>query len=340
MSTMWAWRLHRPAPAETHPLRRERVDLPQPGPGQVLLRVRACGVCHTDLHLVEGDIQPPAYPITPGHQVVAEVVALGPGVEGLQVGQRVGVTWLYQACGECEYCRQGLENLCPKAQFTGFHAHGGYAEYLVAWAGYVFPLPEHLDDLHAAPLLCAGVIGYRTLRVAGVQPGETVALFGFGASAHLVIQVLRHWGNRVLVFTRSPKRQQHARDLGAAWAGHPQDPAPEPAHRALIFAPAGELVPRALEILRPGGTVAINAIHMSPIPEMPYRLLYLERGIRSVANVTRQDAQEFLRLAGEIGIQTTVQPYAWAQAPQALADLKAGRVVGQAVLQGTWPEGE
>lgn len=332
MSTMWAWRLHLPAPAETLPLRWEEVPAPKPGPGQVLLRVRACGVCHTDLHLVEGDIRPPMYPITPGHQVVAEVVEVGAGVEGLQPGQRVGVTWLYQTCGECEYCQQGMENLCPNAQFTGFHAHGGYAQYMVAPAGYVFPLPDHLDDLHAAPLLCAGVIGYRTLRVAGVQPGEAVALFGFGASAHLVIQVLRHWGNRVLVFTRSPQRQQHARELGAAWAGHPQDPAPEPVHHALIFAPAGELVPRALEILRPGGTVAINAIHMSPIPQMSYRLLYLERGVRSVANVTRQDAREFLHLAEEIGIQTTVQPYTGDQAGQALRDLKQGRVVGQAVL--------
>ncbi len=330
---MLAWRLYQPKPAEEHPLVLEEVPTPQPGPGQVLLRVRACGVCHTDLHTVEGDIRPPRYPITPGHQVVATVEALGEGVEGLQKGQRVGVTWLYETCGTCTYCRRGLENLCPQARFTGFHADGGYAEYMVAPAGFVFPLPEALDDAHAAPLLCAGVIGYRTLRVAQVQPGEeVVGLFGFGASAHLVIQVLRHWGNRVLVFTRSPKRQAHARELGAVWAGHPNDTPPETLDKALIFAPAGEIVHQALRHLNPGGTVVINAIYMTPIPEMPYHLIYQERGLRSVANVTRQDAREFLRLAGEIGIQTTIQPYPWTQANQALADLKAGKIVGQAVL--------
>ncbi len=332
MRTMKAWRLHRPGPAETFPLTLEEVPVPEPGPGQVLLKVHACGVCHTDLHTVEGEIRPPRYPITPGHQVVATVEALGPEVTQVQVGQRVGVTWLYHTCGQCDFCRRGLENLCPRAQFTGFHADGGYAEYMVAWADYVFPLPEAIDDVHAAPLLCAGVIGYRTLRVAEVQPGDTVALFGFGASAHLVIQVLRYWGNRVLVFTRSPKRQEHARQLGAAWAGHPQEDPGEKVDRALIFAPAGEIVHRALQVLRPGGTVAINAIYMTPIPEMPYALIYQERGLRSVANVTRQDARDFLDLAGRIPIQTTVQPYPWKQANEALADLKAGRIVGQAVL--------
>ncbi len=329
---MLAWRLYQPKPAEEHPLVLEEVPKPEPGPGQVLLRVRACGVCHTDLHTVEGEIRPPRYPITPGHQVVATVEAVGPGVTRPRVGQRVGVTWLYDTCGTCEYCRKGLENLCPRARFTGFHVDGGYAEYMVAPVEYVFPLPENLDDVHAAPLLCAGVIGYRTVRVAQVQPGETVGLFGFGASAHLVIQVLRHWGCRVLVFTRSPRRQEHARQLGAVWAGHPNDAPPEKLDRALIFAPAGEIVHRALQHLKPGGTVAINAIYMTPIPEMPYDLIYMERGIRSVANVTREDAREFLQLAGEIGIQTTVQPYPWQQANQALADLKAGKIVGQAVL--------
>lgn len=329
---MLAWRLYTPKPAEAYPLVLEDLPVPEPGPGQVLLRVRACGVCHTDLHTVEGEIQPPRYPITPGHQVVATVENVGPGVDARWLGRRVGVTWLYKTCGTCTYCRRGRENLCEQAQFTGFHADGGYAEYMVAYADYVFPLPQNLDDVHAAPLLCAGVIGYRTLRVAEVQPGETVALFGFGASAHLVIQVLRHWENRVLVFTRSPKRQAHARELGAVWAGHPDDPAPEPYDRALIFAPAGEIVHRALAGLRPGGTVAINAIYMTSIPEMPYDLIYRERGLRSVANVTRADARAFLRLAGEIPLQTTVQPYSWLKANEALADLKAGKIVGQAVL--------
>ncbi|NPA27176.1 MAG: zinc-dependent alcohol dehydrogenase family protein [Chloroflexi bacterium] len=329
---MRAWRLHTFAPAETHPLRLEAIPLPQPGPGQVRIRIRACGVCHTDLHTVEGDIRPPKLPITPGHQVVGEIEALGPGVTHLRLGQRVGVPWLYKACGQCEYCRRGQENLCPNALFTGFHVDGGYAEAMIAEADYVLPLPEGLGDLETAPLLCAGIIGYRSLKVAGVQPGERLGLFGFGASAHLAIQVARAWDNEVYVFTRSPKRQAHARELGAVWVGGPHDRPDVLLDRAIIFAPAGEVVPLALARVRPGGTVAINAIYMTPIPPLDYDLIYGERVLRTVANATYQDGVEFLELAARIPVRATVQPYPWTRANEALADLKAGRVVGEAVL--------
>jgi len=328
-----AWRLHHPGAAEEKPLRLEELPVPQPGPGQVLLRVRLCGVCHTDLHTVEGDITPPRYPVTPGHQVVGEVAALGEGVAALRLGQRVGVPWLYAACGDCAFCRRGEENLCPNARFTGFHTAGGYAEYMLAEARYTLPLPESISDAQAAPLLCAGIIGYRALHKADVAPGERVGLFGFGASAHLAIQVARHWGCEVYVFTRSPAHRQHARNLGAAWVGGAQDAAPHPLDRAVIFAPAGSLIPLALAKLRPGGTLAINAIHMSPIPEMPYRLVYGERTLRSVANATYRDGVEFLALAAEIPVRATVQMYPFAQAPQALQDLKHSRINGEAVLQ-------
>ncbi|RMF42380.1 MAG: zinc-binding alcohol dehydrogenase family protein [Anaerolineae bacterium] len=330
---MKAWRLHQPGPVEKHPLQLEDVPIPQPGRGQVLVRVHVCGVCHTDLHTVEGDIASSAYPRIPGHQVVGTVVALGEGVQGRHAGQRVGIPWLHEACGNCDYCRRGLENLCPQARFTGFHVDGGYAEYMLARAEFTLPLPEGIPDMQAAPLLCAGIIGYRSLRLADVAPGERVGLFGFGASAHLAIQVARHWGCEVYVFTRSEAHRAHARELGAAWVGGAGDEAPRPLDRAVIFAPAGGLVPLALEKLRPGGTLAINAIHMSPIPEMPYRLVYGERTLRSVANATYEDGVAFLRLAAEIPVRATVQPYTFLDAPQALLDLKHSRINGEAVLQ-------
>lgn len=330
---MRAYRLYEHAPIESHPLRLEEVPRPEPGPGQVRLRVLACGVCHTDLHTVEGDIHPPRLPITIGHQVVGVVDALGEGVTQVRLGDRVGVPWFYDACGECEYCQRGQENLCPNARFTGFHVDGGYAEYMLAEARYVLPLPDSMDDLHAAPLLCAGIIGYRTIRQAEVQPGERVGLFGFGASAHIAIQVLRHWGCEVDVFTRSANHQRHAEELGAAWVGQPHDRAPQPLDRALIFAPAGIVVHHALRNLRRGGTVAINAIHMSPIPEMPYDLIYWEKTVRSVANATYQDGVDFLRLAAEIPVHTTVQAYPFEAANEALEDLKHSRVTGEAVLR-------
>ncbi len=320
-------------PIEEFPLRIAEVAEPQPGPGQVRLRVLVCGVCHTDLHIVEGEIHPPRFPLIPGHQVVGRVEALGAGVDQGLLGQRVGVPWLHRACGECEFCRRGQENLCPNALFTGFHVDGGFAEAMLADARYLLPLPETLDDVQAAPLLCAGIIGYRSLRQADLQPGERLGLVGFGASAHLAIQVARHWGCEVYVFTRSEQHRQHARELGAAWAGGSEEQPPKPLDRAVIFAPSGMLVPRILEKLRPGGTLAINAIYMSDLPSFSYQLLYGERTLRSVANATYQDGVEFIRLAAEIPIRATVSEYSLDQANLALQDLKYSRLNGEAVLR-------
>ncbi|TLN10167.1 alcohol dehydrogenase, partial [bacterium] len=248
------------------------------------------------------------------------------------------VYWLHSACGECDYCRRGLENLCPSAQFTGFHIPGGYADYLLADARFITPIPESISDEQAAPLLCAGIIGYRSLKISDLQPGERLGLFGFGASAHLALQVARHWGCEVFVFTRSKTHQLHALELGAAWAGTADQTPPQALDRAILFAPAGELVPLALKTIRPGGTVAINAVHLSPIPELPYDLLYGERTLRSVANVTRQDAAEFLGLAQQIGIRSTVQVFDLLDANQALIDLKHSRFNGEAVLRISDPD--
>jgi alcohol dehydrogenase, propanol-preferring len=329
---MRAMRLFQPLPAESHPLKLNDLPTPQPGPGQVRLRVQVCGVCHTDLHTVEGDIHPPHLPITPGHQVVGVLDGLGQGVENRSLGERVGVPWLYSACGNCDFCRRGQENLCDQARFSGFHHDGGYAEFMLAEANYILPLPAEIDDEQAAPLLCAGIIGYRSLRQADLLPGERLGLVGFGASAHLAIQVARHWDCPVDVFTRSVEHRQHALELGAAWAGGIEDDSPAPLDRAIIFAPSGKLVPLVLEKLCPGGTLAINAIYMSPIPEMPYQLIYGERTLRSVANATYQDGLDFLRLAAEIPIRSTIQCYPLEQANQALLDLKHSRINGEAVL--------
>ncbi len=333
---MKALRLRVPAPVDHNPLENEKVANPRPRPGQVRIKVSVCGVCHTDLHMVEGEIHPPSLPITPGHQVVGVVDAIGK-LEGeakkIKVGQRVGVPWLHSACGNCEFCRRGQENLCPQARFTGFHVNGGYAETMLADARYVLPLPNELSDEQAAPLLCAGIVGYRSLKKADVQPGEKVGLFGFGASAHLVIQILRYWDCKVSVFTREFSHQDHARELGAAWAGTAGQSPGYLLDRAVIFAPAGGLVVRGLEQIRPGGTVAINAIHTSDIPSFPYEKIYGERTLRSVANATYQDGQEFIALAVTAGIKSTVNLYPLDQANRALQDLKASRFNGEAVLQ-------
>lgn len=329
---MLAFRLSKPGPIERSPLASEQMAVARPGPGQILLRVRACAVCHTDLHLVEGEITPPSYPITPGHQVVGIIDAVGQDVEGWKVGDRAGVPWLHSACGTCEACRRGEENLCADASFTGFHADGGFAEVMLANSRFALPLPAGLTDEQAAPLLCAGIIGYRALRKADVHTGETVGLIGFGASAHLAIQVARYWGCSVYVFTRGEHHRRLAAQLGAAWCGGIEERAPRPLDRAVLFAPAGGLVPLILEKLRPGGTLAINAIAMSPIPEMPYRLVYGERTLRSVANATRQDGIEFLRLAIEVPVHSTVRTYALQDANRALLDLKAGAIDGAGVL--------
>ncbi len=329
---MRAMRLSEPAPVEDGPLSMQELESPNAGPGQVRVQVTVCGVCHTDLHTVEGDITPPGLPITPGHQVVGRIDQIGAQVQGLQIGDRVGIPWLYSACGQCPACQRGEENLCQAARFTGFHVDGGYAPAMIAEARYVLLLPAEISDQQAAPLLCAGIIGYRSLRKADLQAGERLGLVGFGASAHLAIQVARHWGCQVYVFTRSQAHREHARQLGAAWVGGAGEPAPEPLDRAVIFAPAGSLVPVILEKLRPGGTLAINAIHMSPIPEMPYRLIYGERTLRSVANATFQDGVRFLKLAAEIGIQATTTSYPLSAANQALLDLKHSRINGEAIL--------
>jgi propanol-preferring alcohol dehydrogenase len=344
---MIAYRLARPAPIETNPIEVEEISLPQPAPGQVRIRVLMCGVCHTDLHTAEGEIHPAHLPITLGHQVVGIIDAVAPPLppltlaglpskqigDTLQIGQRVGVPWLYSACGKCDFCKRGKENLCQKAKFTGFHVDGGYADFILADAGYVLPIPAGLSDEQAAPLLCAGIVGYRALKKADILPGEHVGLYGFGASAHLCIQVLHYWGCKVSVFTRALAHQAHARKLGAIWAGSAGQNPDRPLDRAVIFAPSGTLVVRALETIRPGGTVAINAIHMSDIPTFPYEKIYGERTLRSVANATYQDGINFLALAVSAGIHSTVNLYPMAKANQALQDLKTSRFNGEAVLK-------
>jgi propanol-preferring alcohol dehydrogenase len=297
------------------------------------LRVQACGVCHTDLHLVEGEIALPKLPVVPGHQIIGRVDAVGEGVTRLRAGDRVGVPWLYSTCGECEYCLGGLENLCDRARFTGQHVDGGFAEYMVVPAAFAYAIPHGFPDDQAAPLLCAGIIGYRSLQLSEIQPGGRLGLYGFGASAHITIQVARHWGCDVYVFTRSEEHQRHALELGAAWVGQAQDTPPAEIDSAITFAPAGWLVPEVLRVLRKGGTLAINAIHMSPIPEMPYSLLYGERTVRSVTNATRQDGEELLRLAAEIPIHTDVELYPLDEANAVLQRLKQGQIQGAAVLQ-------
>ncbi len=329
---MRALRLRQPGSIEARPLVAEDVPTPRPGPGQVRLRVLACAVCHTDLHLVEGEITPPRFPVVPGHQVVGVVDEIGSEVEGISPRDRVGLAWLHSACGECEFCRRGEENLCPLARFTGFDVDGGFAEYVVAEAPFLYRLPPDLGDASAAPLLCAGIIGYRSLRRAQLEPGEVLGLIGFGASAHLALQVARHWRCPVYVFTRSLSHRAQAASLGATWVGGLEDQPPGPVDRAVLFAPSGDLVPAGLQLLRPGGTLVVNAIHLSPIPALDYSLLYGERTLRSVANATRKDGREFLRLAAEIGIRPTVRLYPLKDAHQALDDLKHSRFDGAAVL--------
>ena len=329
---MRAMLLAQPKPIEEGPLAAADSPDPSPGPGQVRLRVRACGVCHTDLHTVEGELTLPRLPIIPGHQIVGVVEARGPGAARFQLGDRVGVGWLNWTDGECEYCRRGQENLCPNVRFTGLHADGGYAEYAVLDERFAYPIPERFDDVEAAPLLCAGIIGYRSLRLSEIEPGGHLGLYGFGASAHLAIQVARHWGCQVYVFSRGEEHRRLAMRLGAVWTGLAEETPPVALDASIIFAPAGRLVPLALRHLRPGGTLAINSIYMSPVPEIPYQLIYGERTLRSVANFTRRDAEEFLRLAARIPVHTEVEAWPLEQANQALLKLKRGEIRGAAVL--------
>jgi len=329
---MRAMVLDRIAPAEERPLRLQDVAQPEPGEGHVLIAVEACGVCRTDLHLVEGEVGA-ALPLIPGHQAAGRVVAVGHGVRDLNVGDAVGVGWLAYTCGECAYCLSGRENLCGRARFTGRDVAGGYAERMAADARFVYRLPDGFSALDAAPLLCAGIIGYRSLRLSGIQPGGRLGLIGFGASAHLAIQVALHWGCEVYAFTREEHHRQLARDLGAVWAGQAWEDPGVALDAAVIFAPAGELVPQALARLDRGATVAVNAIHMSPIPSFDYELLYWERGVRSVANFTRGDAIALLRLAAEIPVRADVERYALEDANEALLRIKRGDVHGAAVLE-------
>lgn len=325
--------LEHPRPVEENPLATAELPRPEPAPGQIRLRVRACGVCHTDLHLVEGEIATPMLPVVPGHQIVGQVDALGAGVSQFTAGDRVGVPWLYSTCGQCDDCQNGRENLCDEARFTGQHADGGFAQYMVVPTAFAYALPHGFPDDQAAPLLCAGIIGYRSLRLSEIQPGGRLGLYGFGASAHVTIQIARHWGCEVYVFTRSEEHRRHALELGADWVGQAHDTPPAKLDSAVTFAPAGWLVPEALRVLRKGGTLALNAIHMSAIPELPYNLIYGERTVRSVANSTRQDAEDLLRLAARIPIKTEVELYPLTEANTVLQRLKHAKIRGAAVLQ-------
>jgi propanol-preferring alcohol dehydrogenase len=318
--------------AAKEPLRLVELRVPTPAEGQVLIRVSVCAVCRTDLHIVSGELTDPKLPLVIGHMIVGRVEAAGGGAHRFAPGERIGVPWLGSVDETCRFCRRGLENLCVNARFTGYHVEGGYAEYCVADERFCFSLPESYDDLHAAPLLCAGLIGYRALRLAG--DAQRVGLYGFGDSAHIIAQVARYQGRRVFAFT-SPgdtKKQEFARRLGAEWAGDSLTPPPEPLDAALIFAPVGPLVPAALKALDRGGVVVCAGIHMSDIPSFSYDLLWMERQIRSVANLTRRDGEELLQIAPKVPVRTEVHPYALADANTALDDLAHGRFEGAAVL--------
>jgi propanol-preferring alcohol dehydrogenase len=316
---------------------RGRVDsvdtpTPIPGPTDVLVKVLACGVCRTDLHLVDGELQNPTIPVVPGHEIVGRIEAVGREVTALAPGTRIGIPWLGWSCGHCDFCRSQRENLCPNARYTGYQLDGGYAEFAVADASFCFEIPAKYDDVHAAPLLCAGLIGYRAYRMAG--SGPRLGIYGFGAAAHIIAQVAVHQGREVFAFVAPDDHEavEFARDLGATWAGFSNQPPPRSLDSSIIFAPVGPLVPEALSRVVPGGVVVCGGIHMSDIPSFPYRLLWEERTIRSVANLTRQDAREFLALAAEIPLNTHIQAYPLADANRALSDLRSGRVSGAAVL--------
>ena len=299
----------------------------------MLVQVGACGVCRTDLHVVEGELPPRKSPVVPGHQIVGRIERVGDGVTRFRAGDRVGIPWLHRTCGVCEYCRAGKENLCDNAAFTGYVVDGGYAELALAPEKFAYPIPNGFPDEQAAPLLCAGIIGFRSLRLSGIQPGQRLGFYGFGAAAHVAIQVARHWNVEVYALTRDPRHQRLAREMGAVWAGGGMDEPPAKLDAAIIFAPAGELVPAALKAVKKGGTVALAGIHMSPIPPLEYGLLYHERVLRSVANNTRQDGKDFLRIAAEIPIHTEIEVFPLRDANRALNALKNDAIRGAAVLQ-------
>ena len=330
---MHAMLLRAPRPVEAAPLEAVDLPIPEPGPGEIRLRVRVCGLCHTDLHAAEGELPLPRLPVIPGHQIVGVVEARGPNATRFPPGERVGVPWLHETCGKCDACARGDENLCDSARFTGYHVDGGYAQFATVPDRFAHRLPDRFGDAEAAPLLCAGIIGYRALRLSDLRPRERLGLFGFGASAHLAIQVARHWGCEIWVFTRSAEHLDLAKQLGASWVGAAEDEPPGLLDRAISFAPAGRLIPVALEKLRKGGTLALAGIHLDRIPEMSYSLLYGERTLRSVTASTRRDAEELLTLAAEIPIRTEVERFPLAGANEALRRLKSSRIRGAGVLE-------
>ena len=323
------------APIDRNPLELVDIPVPEPGPEEILIRNKVCGVCHTDLHTVEGELPQVKLPIVPGHEVVGIVEKRGENASRFSEGDRVGVAWLFSACGECEFCLRGNENLCITPCFTGCSVNGGFADYMVVPEQFAYVIPERLiDDTETAPLLCAGIIGYRALRLSEIKPGQRLGLYGFGASAHLAIQLALYWECEIYVFSRSEAHRALARKLGAYWTGTSKDEPPSKLHSSIIFAPAGELVLDALSVLEKGGTVALAGIYMSPIPEMDYvKYLYQERTLRSVANATRQDGEELLRIAAEIPIRPVTQVFILEEANKVLQFLKAGKINGAAVLQ-------
>jgi propanol-preferring alcohol dehydrogenase len=330
---MKAMVLRQPAEVATNPLRLAEAPMPAPGPGEVLVKVHVCGVCRTDLHVVEGELSDSKLPLIPGHQAVGTVCRAGPGVSDVKQGDRVGIAWLQNTCGTCEFCAGGRENLCFKARFTGYQVDGGYAEYAVVPERYAYRIPSVFSDDEAAPLLCAGIIGYRALRLSGIKPGQRLGLYGFGASAHIAIQIARHWGCQVYVNSLKAEHRELARQLGAVWVGGSAEPPPDALHGAIIFAPAGELVPVALRALARGGTLALAGIHMSPIPPLDYdRDVFGERVIRSVTANTRQDGLDLLHEAAAIPIKPHTVRFRLEEANRALQLLKAGSFQGAAVL--------
>ena len=330
---MKACLLRSPAPVETNPLALADVSTPQPAAGEVLVRVSYCGVCRTDLHVIEGELVPQKSPVSPGHQVIGLIEKLGSGAKRFPMGTRVGIAWLHHTDGTCELCLSGAENLCDHPTFTGYTVDGGYAEYVVAPEDFIYAVPKEFPDEQAAPLLCAGIIGFRCLRLSSIKPGGKLGFYGFGAAAHIAIQVARHWSVDVYAATRDARHQKLALDLGAKWAGGTFAEPPVKLDAAIVFAPAGEIVPAALKALRKGGIVVLGGIHMSPIPSFDYDLLYQERMIRSVANNTRQDGEDFLRVAAEIPIRTHTQLFPLAEANRALNALKNDAIEGAAVLK-------
>jgi propanol-preferring alcohol dehydrogenase len=317
---------------EDYPLKKVDVLKPIPKSHEIRIKITNCGVCHTDLHEVEGDLVLSNLPRIPGHEIVGIVDVIGDKVKTHQVGDRVGVAWLYSTCGNCKFCKNGLENLCENARFTGYSVDGGYAEYICIEESYAYPIPDVFSSEHAAPLMCAGVIGYRSIHKVGLHPKETLGLYGFGASAHIIIQVAKYWDCEIYVFTRSKNHQNHAKKLGATWIGSPQKNSPIKLDRIITFAPVGEIIPHALKNLEKGGRLAINAVSLTDIPSLSYEKIYYERELVSVAHTTRQDAQDFLKIAAEIPIHTDVVSYPFDNANQALLDLKHSKFNGAAVL--------